>query len=138
MSAAPDIARPHLLDLRPVGHVIGMLIACLGGAMLVPDAIPGISEVRRVRHHDVANAVGAAIAEVSGETDRVYRDVAREDALEDARALAQAKAVEAGAASDQVRTVEVEAFPLAYLPGNALRVRVRVVGPLASAGGLEP
>ena len=114
------------------------LIAVGGGAMLVPDAIPGISEVRRVRHHDVANAVGAAIAEVSGETDRVYRDVAREDALEDARALAQAKAVEAGAASDQVRTVEVEDFPLAYLPGNALRVRVRVVGPLASAGGLEP
>ena len=109
------------------------LIAVGGGAMLVPDVIPGISEVRRVEHHDVANAVGAAIAEVSGEIDRVYRDVDRREALDDAQALAEAKAVEAGAAAEQVRTVEVEDFPLAYLPGNALRVRVRVVGPLSGA-----
>ena len=106
------------------------LIAVGGGAMLVPETIPGFAEVLRVPHHDVANAVGAAIAEVSGETDRVYRDVPREEAIDDARGLAARKAVEAGAASSDLRTVEVEDFPLAYLPGNALRVRVRVVGPL--------
>jgi hypothetical protein len=29
--------------------------------------------------------------------------------------------------------VEVEDLPLAYLPGNSLRVRVRVVGDIAAA-----
>ena len=30
-------------------------------------------------------------------------------------------------------TVEVEDLPIAYLPGNSLRVRVRVVGDIARA-----
>ena len=38
------------------------LVAVGGGSFLVPDALPGISEVLRPDHHDVANAVGAAIA----------------------------------------------------------------------------
>ena len=81
--------------------------------------------------HAVANAVGAAIAEVSGETDKVYRDVPRDDALADARVLACDQAVASGAERATLRVVEVEDLPLAYLPGNALRVRVRVVGALA-------
>ena len=51
------------------------LIAVGGGAFLVPDRLAGISEVIRVPHGDCANAVGAAIAQVSGETDQVYRDI---------------------------------------------------------------
>jgi hypothetical protein len=31
--------------------------------------------------------------------------------------------------------VEVEDLPLAYLPGNALRTRVRVVGDVAASAG---
>jgi len=33
--------------------------------------------------------------------------------------------------------VEVEDLPLAYLPGNSLRVRVRVVGEIADRGPTE-
>ena len=40
-------------------------------------------------------------------------------------------ALAAGAAPDGIRTVEIEDLPLAYLPGNSLRVRVRVVGDVA-------
>jgi len=36
--------------------------------------------------------------------------------------------VEAGAEEATLSVVEAEDIPLAYLPGDALRVRVRVVG----------
>jgi N-methylhydantoinase A/oxoprolinase/acetone carboxylase beta subunit len=104
------------------------LIAVGGGAFLVPDRLAGVSEVIRVEHGDCANAVGAAIAQISGETDQVYRDMAREDAIAAAEAQAIERAVAAGADRASLQTVDVEDMPLAYLPGNALRVRVRVAG----------
>jgi N-methylhydantoinase A/oxoprolinase/acetone carboxylase beta subunit len=109
------------------------LLAVGGGAMLVPSTIDGISEVVQVENGAVANAVGAAIAQISGETDRVYRDVDRADALADAKQLAVNAAVEAGADASSIRTVEMEDLPLSYLPGNSLRVRVRVVGDLKTS-----
>ena len=104
------------------------LIAVGGGAFLIPDDVPGISEVIHVPHSPVANAVGAAIAQVGGEADRIFQDVSREEAIDRARHLAETKAVEAGADPATLKTVEVEDLPIAYLPGNALRTRVRVVG----------
>ena len=77
---------------------------------------------------DCANAVGAATAQISGETDQVYRDLSRADAIAAAEAQAIARATEAGADPATITVIEVEDMPLAYLPGNALRVRVRVAG----------
>ena len=42
----------------------------------------------------------------------------------------RAIAVSAGARADSIEVVDVEDVPLAYLPGNATRVRVKVVGDL--------
>jgi N-methylhydantoinase A/oxoprolinase/acetone carboxylase beta subunit len=102
-----------------------------GGAFLVPDRVAGISEVIRVPHGDCANAVGAAIAQVSGETDQVYRELPRREAIALAEAQAMERAVAAGADHASLETIDVEDMPLAYLPGNALRVRVRVAGEMA-------
>jgi len=104
------------------------LIAVGGGSFLVPDRLAGVSRVIRVRHGDCANAVGAAIAQVSGEVDQVFRDLARADAIAKAAALAADRAVAAGADRATLKTVETEDIPIAYLPGNSIRVRVRVVG----------
>jgi N-methylhydantoinase A/oxoprolinase/acetone carboxylase beta subunit len=104
------------------------LIAVGGGCFLVPERISGISEVIHVEHQAVANAVGAAIAQVSGEVDRIFQDLSRDAAIARARELAEAQAANAGADPRTLTTVEVEDLPLAYLPGNSLRVRVRVVG----------
>jgi N-methylhydantoinase A/oxoprolinase/acetone carboxylase beta subunit len=108
------------------------LIAVGGGAFLVPNQVAGISEVIRVPHGDCANAVGAAIAQISGETDQVYRDLPRAEAIALAEAQARDRAVAAGADRASLATVDVEDIPLAYLPGNALRVRVRVAGEMAA------
>ncbi len=107
------------------------LVAVGGGCFLVPDRLEGVSEVVHVRHQAVANAVGAAIAQVSGEVDQIFQDLTREDAIAEARRLAEDKAVRAGADRATLAVVEVEDLPIAYLPGNSLRTRVRVVGDIA-------
>jgi N-methylhydantoinase A/oxoprolinase/acetone carboxylase beta subunit len=103
-----------------------------GGSVLIAKPIAGASEMVKPEHYEAANAVGAAIAQISGEVDRVYSlaGMSREAALDEAKAEARAKAIEAGAAPDSVQIVDVEDVPLAYLPGNATRVRVKAVGDL--------
>jgi N-methylhydantoinase A/oxoprolinase/acetone carboxylase beta subunit len=107
------------------------LIAVGGGSFLVPSRLAGVSDVVNVPHQAVANAVGAAIAQVSGEVDQIFQNLSREDAIARARHLAEDKAVEAGADRTTLDVVEVEDLPLSYLPGNSLRTRVRVVGEIA-------
>jgi N-methylhydantoinase A/oxoprolinase/acetone carboxylase beta subunit len=110
------------------------LIAVGGGAFLIPDKLAGVSRVIRVPYGAHANAVGAAIAQIGGETDQIYRDLDRASAIAMAEELARGRAVSAGALRDTIQTVDVEDIPLAYLPGNALRVRVRVAGEMRGAG----
>ena len=105
--------------------------------MLVSEKPAGVSEMLRPEYAGVANAIGAAIGQVSGEIDRIYNipDAdARKAALADAEAQAKAQAVSAGAAPDSVEVVNIEAVPLQYLPGGATRVVCRVVGDLALSG----
>jgi N-methylhydantoinase A/oxoprolinase/acetone carboxylase beta subunit len=109
------------------------LLAVGGGAFLIPDALEGVSEVVRVPHGDCANAVGAAIAQVSGEVDQVFRDVSREDAIATAGRIAAERAAAAGADRATLTVIETEDIPIAYLPGNARRVRVRCVGDVRAA-----
>jgi hypothetical protein len=72
--------------------------------------------------------VGAAIAQISGEADQVFRELSRDDAIAAARGIAEDRTVRAGAARASLKTVDVEDMPIACLPGNDLRVRVRVAG----------
>lgn len=110
------------------------LVAVGGGAFLVPDQLEGVSKVVRVEHGDCANAVGAAIAQVSGECDQIFRDLTRDAAIRTAGKIASDRAVNAGADRAMLTTIETEDMPIAYLPGNSLRVRVRVVGDVTTHG----
>lgn len=109
------------------------LVAVGGGAFLIPERIPGVSKIVHVPHRAVANAVGAAIAQVSGEVDQIFQGLSRDEAITEATRLAEEKAVRAGADTSTLGVVDVEDLPLSYLPGNSLRVRVRVVGNVAAA-----
>jgi N-methylhydantoinase A/oxoprolinase/acetone carboxylase beta subunit len=105
------------------------IIAVGGGSILVPERLGGL-EVIRPAHFAVANAIGAAIAQTSGEVDRIYSldSLSREAALADAESEARRKAAAAGALPDSIVVTEREDVPLAYLRGNATRVRGKVVG----------
>lgn len=112
------------------GNVPVVLVG--GGSSLIGRPIEGASEIRRPRHFEVANAVGAAIAQVSGEVDRIVDldRVSRGDALAQAQAEAIAKAAAAGADPASVQIVDIEEVPLAYLPSSATRIRVKAIGDL--------
>ena len=112
------------------------LIAVGGGSILVPESLPGVSEIHRPEHHDVANAIGAAIASVSGEVDRIFHLGAggRRAAIEEASSEARERAVRAGADPDHVQIVEIDEVPLAYLTNPAVRIRVKAAGPLRATG----
>lgn len=105
-----------------------------GGSILINRDLAGVSELSVPEHSAVANAIGAAIAQVGGEVDRVfsYETEGRENAISQARKEATERAIDAGAAASSVEIIEVEEIPLAYLPGAACRVRVKAVGDLAS------
>jgi N-methylhydantoinase A/oxoprolinase/acetone carboxylase beta subunit len=111
------------------------LIAVGGGSILIPDELPGVSEVIRPDHFDAANAIGAAIASVSGQVDRIFHfgPGGRKAALEEASAEARDHAVAAGADPESVQIVELEEIPLAYLTSPAVRIRAKAAGAL---GGL--
>jgi N-methylhydantoinase A/oxoprolinase/acetone carboxylase beta subunit len=107
-----------------------------GGSILLGERLSGTSELVRPEHFAIANAIGAAIAQVGGEVDGVFSldRLSRDEALEQAREQATEKAVAAGASRGSVEIVDVEEVPLAYLPGNATRIRVKAVGELSLEG----
>ena len=114
------------------------LVAVGGGSILVPDRIPGISEVIRPDHFDTANAVGAAIASVSGQVDRIFhlgREGRAARGLDEACDEARERAVAAGADPGTVQIVEMEEIPLAYLTSPAVRIRAKAAGALGGTAG---
>jgi N-methylhydantoinase A/oxoprolinase/acetone carboxylase beta subunit len=108
-------------------------VVLVGGGAFLAGEISGAAEILSPPHAAVANAVGAAIAQVSGEVDKVVdlERQTREQALRRCRAEAIERAELAGARSGSVTIVDEEEIPLAYLPSSASRVRIKAVGNVA-------
>jgi len=104
-----------------------------GGSILLPDRLRGASQVVRPDHFGVANAIGAAISQISGQIERVFSldELGREKTLDLAKQIAVDEAIKAGADPATIEIVDIEDVPLAYLPGNATRIRVKAAGTLA-------
>ena len=108
-----------------------------GGGVLVRDGLAGASETIRPEHFSVASAIGAAIAQVGAETERVYSmaEMTRDEAMAQARSVTAQRAVDAGADPATVEITDVDEIPLTYLPSNAVRIRVKAIGDLAASDG---
>jgi DUF917 family protein/N-methylhydantoinase A/oxoprolinase/acetone carboxylase beta subunit len=130
--AQADMMLAEAIDRVKTSQDARPLIAVGGGSILVPDQIPGVSEIIRPEHFDAANAVGAAIASVSGQVDRIFHVGAggRQAVLDEAQEDARERAIAAGADPDAVQIIEIEEIPLAYLTSPAIRVRVKAAGAL--------
>jgi N-methylhydantoinase A/oxoprolinase/acetone carboxylase beta subunit len=141
-SIDPDLARRALARIAAdVADVVERMrtssdplpiVAVGGGSILLPDELPGLGAVHRPENFAVANAIGAAIAQVGGEVDRIYAiEPGRRDAVVDeARQEAVDRAVAAGAEPHSVTVVDFDEVPIPYLPGNATRIRCKAVGDL--------
>ena len=108
------------------------LILVGGGSVLIDRALAGVSDVITDNNAGVANAIGASIAQVSGEVDKVYSydELGRDFVLGEAQKEATENAINAGADPDTIQVMDIEELPLAYIPGGAVRVRLKVAGEL--------
>lgn len=114
------------------------IIAVGGGHFLIEDDIKGAARVVRPEHAAVANAVGAAIAQVGAQAERIvdYDAEPRPLALERMREMLLARAVAAGATKDSVEIVDMDEVFLSYLPGRSAQIRMKAVGDLAEDASL--
>ena len=84
-------------------------------------------------HNDLANAVGAAIAQVSGQVSKVILiddKTDRKSAIKQVTDEATKLAVDRDADPNTINVLAVSDVPLSYLPGNNLLINVTVVGDL--------
>jgi N-methylhydantoinase A/oxoprolinase/acetone carboxylase beta subunit len=104
-----------------------------GGAILVTKSLATASVIHRPEHSGVANAIGAANAQVGSETERIvsYRRVPRETILDEMREILAAKLVEAGADPQTVTLADVEETSISYMADESTRIRVKMVGDLS-------
>lgn len=129
--AAADELLAEAVDRIGLGAQGLPVLVVGGGGGIAPDSFPGVAQVVRPPHGEVANALGAAIAPVGGSAERICAgrpDLLRA-AVEELAAEAVDRAVQAGASPDGVRVTGIEEVPLAYLRDPAVRIRVRAVGP---------
>jgi N-methylhydantoinase A/oxoprolinase/acetone carboxylase beta subunit len=107
------------------------LVVYGGASLLVPEHLPGISEVMVPTDGDIAGAVGLVVAPAGGRADRICanRPSVRATTLEAARADALARAIHAGANPASVQIVDLEEIPLSYLRDPPIRIRVKALGP---------
>ncbi|MDT7710885.1 MAG: hypothetical protein QOG20_6492, partial [Pseudonocardiales bacterium] len=107
------------------------LVVVGGAGGIAPDRMAGVVEVVRPPYFEVANALGAAIAPVSGYAERICSgrpDLLRA-AIEKLTTDAFGRAIQAGAEPERVQVAGIEEVPLAYLRDPAVRIRVRATGP---------
>ncbi|SPO07076.1 related to D-amino acid hydantoin hydrolase (hydantoinase) [Cephalotrichum gorgonifer] len=111
-----------------------------GGAVLVTEDLSNVEKCIQPIHQGAANAVGAAIAKVSGDVDVVefLAGRAEEDVVVEACATAIDLAVRKGAARDDVKIAEINKMPLQYTNSAAVRIQVRAVGRLQIPDDLTP
>ncbi|THU86391.1 hydantoinase/oxoprolinase [Dendrothele bispora CBS 962.96] len=101
-----------------------------GGSIIIPPQLDGVKEILIPPFHSVANAVGAAIANISGEIDtiEILQGKSLDDTLSRIKKEAIAKAVEGGADESSARIAEINILPVQYVTNQATRIIIRAVG----------
>ena len=104
-----------------------------GGSALMPDHFNGVSEVLRPEHYEVANAIGVALGEISGQLDKIVAmpPSKRTHIMAQLEKQAIAMAIEAGACASFVSIIEKSEIPLSYLQGNMVHVKIKAAGKIA-------
>jgi N-methylhydantoinase A/oxoprolinase/acetone carboxylase beta subunit len=120
------------IDSMRVSEKLLPLIVVGGGSFMIDEAMRGFSSLIKPQWANMANAVGAAMGEISGDYDTVYDyDLSsREIYIEEAKQKAMDNAITQGADPATVEIIEVGEISIPYLPGRLTRVQARAVGKL--------
>lgn len=106
----------HLFDMDKLRHILANHIPSL--TLTIP------------RYAHIANAVGAATAEIAGSYTAIY-DLTKhshETACEDAKLSAMARAYGNGACSDSIRLKAIATTNINYIPGTHTKIQAKVAG----------
>ena len=130
-----DMLDQNIEMMKPGGKDMPVILVG-GGAVLVTQGLKAASKLLRPENAGVANAIGAAIAQIGGEAERMlsYRETPRAEAIKLVTDAARARAVKAGADAASIKAVDIEETAIPYMDEGATRVRVKVIGDLATGG----
>ena len=119
--------------MKPGGKDMPVILVG-GGSVLITEGLKAASKLHRPKNAGVANAIGAAIAQIGGEAERMmsYRQTPRKEAIQTVIADATAKAVKAGADISSIKAVDIEETAVPYMEAGDMRIRVKVIGDLAA------
>ena len=120
------------VDLMKPGGAVLPVVLVGGGASLIPGDTLADCPVIRPQYAGVANAIGASIAQVSGEAEgfHVIGSKARSDVIDELTRMAKENAISASADEATLSVVDVEEIEIPYMASETTRIRVRVVGDL--------
>lgn len=120
------------LDRMKTARGDAVIIAVGGASFLIDDDLKGAQKIIRPPHCEVANAVGAAIAQIGARVERIvdFNEVPRDDAIGQLRAEAADRVIAGGGSPESVEIVDIEEVSLSYLPGRSVQLRIKAVGNL--------
>ncbi|CAG8951986.1 hypothetical protein HYFRA_00000721 [Hymenoscyphus fraxineus] len=96
-----------------------------GGSILCPDSIDGVDKIILPEYAGVANAIGAAMAKISGSSEFIVKTSDTSVEIAKAKALAIDDAVSRGGNRNQVTVLNEQATGIPYSDGK-IRIRVDV------------
>lgn len=145
-SLLPDVSRPTLeaiwqeiqemladgVDRMKTASGPVPIIAVGGGHFLIGQDLKGAGEIVGPPFAGVANAVGAAIAQVGAQIDRIvdYDRKSRDATLAEMKAHLATQVTASGGKRDSMEIVDIDETFLSYLPGRSAQVRMRAVADL--------
>ena len=98
-----------------------------GGATLIPHSLLG-DRYRVPEYASVANAFGAALAEITETVTKVICLDQREESIQQLKDAVMEKLLNKGACSLSSRIVDVSVLPYFYMPGNLAKITVTAAG----------
>ncbi len=127
-----EILNQKIEEMKPNSDPVPVVLVG-GGAVLATQKLAAASDMLRPKYADVANAIGAAIAQIGGESERLvcYDKLPRAEALQRVTADAVQVAKDAGADESTIRVADVEETAISYMAENTTRLRVKVVGDIS-------
>lgn len=118
------------IDLMKSSREDITVIAVGGGSIMVPEKLRGALKIIRPDNAQYANAIGATLTKIGATIERTfsYEQVSRDIAIKNLIDEAKKMAIRAGAKDGTIEVREIEELQIPYLPGNAIKLKVKVVG----------
>lgn len=127
-----DTLRETIDRVQPVKERLPIVLVGGGSPLLVDRLFYKYGETIHPPGFQICNAVGACMAPVSWQIDRIYwlNDRTKEEIVDELTREALVEVERSGGVKDSIRLVQVEEIPFDYYKGEVIRLRVKATGEL--------